>query len=60
MLLPLVTITSRKRNAGTQDTYVVVEPKKVKEEIPLPVATASADEVRASVSEMVVLDILNA
>ena len=60
MVLPLPTINGRKRTAATLDAYVVVEPKKVKEEVPLPLVIESADELRARSSATVVLDILKA
>ena len=60
MVVPLATIKSRKRTAGTMDAYVVIEPKKMKEEVFSAVATASADELRVSSSETVVLDMLKA
>ena len=60
MILPLTTISGKKRTATTMDAYVVVKPKKVKEEVPLALAAESADKLRASRSATVVLDILQA
>ena len=57
MVVPLAT---RKRTAGTMDAYVVVEPKKMKEDVSIGVAAVSADELRASSSDTVVLDIIKA
>ena len=58
MVLPLPTINGRKRTAATLDAYVVVEPKRVKEDVPLAVVVESADELRARSSATVVFDIL--
>ena len=57
MVVPLAT---RKRTAGTMDAYVVVEPKKMKEEVSIGVAAVSAHELRVSSSDTVLLDILQA
>ena len=58
MVLPLATIKGRKRTAATLDTYVVVEAKKVKEEVSLAMAAVSVDEFRVGHSGTVFLDIM--
>ena len=60
MTVPLATIKSRKRTAGTMDAYVVIEPEKMKKEVSIGVAAVSADELRVSSSDTVVLDIVKA
>jgi hypothetical protein len=60
MVLPLATVQGKKRTAATLDAHVVVETKKMKQGAPPALVTQSADELRASSSATVVLDILKA